>query len=103
MWVRAAPIRQASRDHVRREWSSAGPWGLFAEPAIQDGSIGIDAAITKEWPIATRIFAFGGVALDDEDFFFIVGRFGDDFAEKVGDGGVAPEFEAGVVVGGDAL
>src|ERR1700730_14995288 len=78
-------------------------FGLFAQPAIQDGAVGIDAAVAEERPVATSVFGLRGVALDDEDFFLVVGSFGGDLAERIGDEGVAPEFEAGVAIGGFAF
>src|SRR5258708_16466974 len=87
------------------EWnrSRLGACGLFAQPAIQDGSVGVDAAIAKEWPVATSVFALGGIALDDEEFFLIVGSFGDDLAKRMGDEKIAPEFKAGVAVCGPSF
>lgn len=60
--------------------------------------VGVDAAVAEERPIASGFFALGGVALDDEDFFFVVGGFGEDAAEGIGDEGISPEFEAGIAV-----
>ncbi len=67
--------------------------------AIQDGAVGIDAAIAKERPVAASVFALRGIAFDDEDFFLVVGSFSDDLAEGIGDEGAAPEFEARIAVG----
>ena len=58
--------------------------------------IGVDAAVAKEGPVAAGFFALGGVALDDQNFLFIVGGFGEDAAEGIGDEGVSPELETGV-------
>ena len=77
--------------------------GLFAQPAIQDGAVGVDATIAEEWPVATSIFAFCGIAFDDQDLFLVLGSFGGDLAKGVGDERISPEFEAGVAVGGLAL
>jgi len=44
-----------------------------------------------------------GSHFDDEDFFLIVGRFGNDLAERIRDEGIAPELEAGIASGGFAL
>src|ERR1700724_969623 len=46
---------------------------FFVQPAVQDGLIGVDAAIAEKWPVAARFLALCGVAFDDEDFFTVVG------------------------------
>jgi len=74
--------------------------GLFAQPAIQDRTVGIDAAIAEKRPVAASVFALCGIAFDDKDFFFVVGGFGGDLAEGIGDERISPEFKAGVAVGG---
>jgi len=66
-------------------------------------AVGINAAIAKERPVAAGVFTFGGIAFDHEDFFFIVGRFGNGLAEGIGDEGIAPELEAGIAIGRFAL
>ncbi len=58
--------------------------------------IGVDAAVAEEGPVAARFFALRGVALDNENFFFVVGGFGEDAAEGIGDERISPEFETGV-------
>jgi len=58
--------------------------------------IGVDAAVAQKWPVTAGFFALGGVALDDQNFLFIVGGFGEDAAEGIGDEGVSPELETGV-------
>src|SRR5256885_4594031 len=97
-WLRDAPIQQASRNHVRMVWDRSRPWacGLFAQPAIQDWTVGVDAAVAEKGPVAPRVFAFCGVAFDDEDFFFVIRRFGGDLSEGIGDKRISPEFKTGV-------
>src|SRR5713226_1070259 len=76
---------------------------FVTEPAVEDGLIGVDAAVAEEGPIAAGFFAFGGVAFDDENFFLIVRSFSNDLPEGVGDERVAPEFQAGVAILGFAF
>src|SRR5229473_1335949 len=76
---------------------------FIAEPAVEDGLIGVDAAVAEEGPITAGFFAFGGVAFDDENFFLIVQSFSNDLPEGVGDERVAPEFQAGVAILGFAF
>ena len=45
---------------------------LFAEPAVEDGLVGIDAAVAEEGPVAPRVFAFCGIAFDDKNFLLVV-------------------------------
>src|SRR5204863_5027906 len=71
---------------------------LFAEPAVEDGLIGIDAAVAQERPVAARVFALGGVALDNENFFVVVRGFGDDLPKGVGHERIAPELQAGIAI-----
>src|SRR5437899_575393 len=67
---------------------------FFAQPTVQDWRVRVDAAVAQKGPIAARVFAFCGVALDDEDFFLVVRSFGENLAEGVGDERIAPEFQA---------
>src|SRR5215470_5061067 len=73
------------------------------EPAVEDGLVGVDAAVAEERPVTAGVFALGGIAFDDEDLFLVAGGFGNQLAERVRDKGVAPEFEAGVAVLGLAF
>src|SRR5258707_14872509 len=86
-------------------WNRSRLWACwsFAQPAIQNGAVGVDAAVAEEGPVAACVFAFCRVALDDEDFLFIVGGFGDDLAERIGDEGISPEFKTGIAIGGLAF
>jgi len=68
--------------------------GRSREKPIEDGAVCVDAAIAQERPAAADFFHDGGVAFDDERFFFIVRGFGEDAAEGIADEGCAPEFEA---------
>src|SRR5258705_82884 len=69
---------------------------FVAERAIEDGLVGINAAVAEEGPVAAGLFALSGIAFDYEDFLFVVGGFGNDLAERVGDEGIAPKVEARV-------
>jgi len=42
----------------------------FAEPAIENGLVGVNAAIAQERPIAASVFTFCRIAFNDENFFF---------------------------------
>ena len=72
---------------------------LFAEPAIREWAVGVDAAIAQERPVAANVFTFCGVALDDQNFFLIVGGFGDELAERISHERIPPKFQAGVTLG----
>jgi hypothetical protein len=76
---------------------------LFAEPAIGDDGISVDAAIAEEGPIPASLFALGWIAFDDENFFLVVGSFGENLAERIGDEGIAPEFDARIALVGFAF
>src|SRR6202158_118314 len=69
---------------------------FFVQPAVQDGLISVDAAVAEKRPIAAGVLALGGIAFDDEDFFFVVGSFGDHLAEGISNKGIAPEFQSRV-------
>jgi hypothetical protein len=71
---------------------------FFAEPAIGDDGIGVDAAIAEERPISASLFALGGITLDDKNFFLVVGGFGENLAEGIGDEGIAPKLNAGIAL-----
>src|SRR4030081_3756117 len=74
---------------------SIGRSTLFvAQPAVQDGLIGVDATVAEKRPVAARVLALGGIAFGDEDFSFVVGSFGNNLAEGIGDKGIAPEFQS---------
>src|SRR6185437_5397307 len=60
-----------------------------------DGRIGVDTPVAQKRPVATRIFEQSEIDFGDENFFCIVGGFGNDAAEGIGDETAAPEFEAG--------
>ena len=67
---------------------------LFAQPAIQNGLIRVDASIAEERPVAARIFASRRIAFHDENIFLIVGCLRGDLSKGVGHKRVAPEFES---------
>src|SRR5438132_11583519 len=85
---------ESAEDTVRKEKSTL----LFAEPAVQDGLIGVDAAVAEEGPIAARVFALGGIALDDENFFLVVRSFGNHLAKGIGNERIPPEFQTRVAI-----
>src|SRR6266404_172369 len=76
---------------------------LFTQPTIQDWRVGVDAAVAQKRPIAARVFAFRGIALDDQDFFFVARSLGENLAEGIGDKRIAPEFQAGIAFFGLAF
>ncbi len=79
-----------SRGRVgRKSWRSR-------EKPIQDGAVGVDAAVAQEGPVAADFFHDGCVAFHHENLFFIVRGFGENAAERVADEGRAPEFEAAI-------
>src|SRR5712671_6603435 len=91
MCLREAPIRracgiQANRASLRQT--------LFAEPAIQDRLIGINAAVAKEWPAATRFFAFRRITFDHQNFLVFASGLRDDLTKRIGDERISPEFNS---------
>src|SRR5207245_7646848 len=77
--------------------------GLIAVPASENWLVGIDAPVAQERPVAAGFLAPGGVAFDDEDFLFIARSFGDNLTERIGDKGMAPEFQSRVTFLGFAF
>src|SRR5882724_9151013 len=59
-----------------------------------DRSIGIDAAVTQEGPVAADIFEVSQVHFAEQDLFFVMRSFGDDATKRVTKEGSSPEFEA---------
>src|SRR6058998_1527619 len=76
---------------------------FFAEPAIEDGLIGVDAAIAQEGPVPARFLALCRVAFNDEDFLFVMGSLGDNLTKRIGHKGISPEFQARVAIFGLAF
>src|SRR5439155_324781 len=76
---------------------------FIAEPAVQDGLIGVDAAVSQERPVSARVFAPGGIAFDDEDFLFVSGGFGNHLTEGIGHKGISPEFQSRIALFGFAF
>src|SRR5262249_45874228 len=72
----------------------------FAKPAVENRLIGVNAPVAEERPVAASLFGFLRVAFDDKDFFFFAPGFRCNLAKGIGDERVAPEFEAGIAVGG---
>ena len=71
---------------------------LFAEPAIGDDGISVDAAVAEKRPIPASLFALGRIALDNENFFLVVGGFRKNLAERIGDERIAPKFDARIAL-----
>ena len=61
--------------------------------------VGVDAAISKERPIAARVFALCGIAFDHENFLVLTASLRDDLAERIGDKRIPPEFDARIARG----
>src|ERR1700730_1521234 len=76
---------------------------LIAEPAIENGAVGVDTAVAEERPIAAGVFASRGIALDDQNFLLVVWSFGNHLSKRVGDERISPEFETGIAVLGLAF
>src|SRR5579871_1053521 len=100
--LRGVPIRRASGSQAR-EGKNLRKRRSFAEPAIEDGLIRVDASIAEERPVAASFFAFLWITFDDENLFLIATGLRRDLAERIGDEGVAPEFEARIAIGGVAF
>src|SRR5260370_12262007 len=67
---------------------------FVTEPAVENGRVGVDAAVAEEGPVAARLFALGGGAFARENFFFVVGSFGNEFAQGVADRKISPELQS---------
>src|SRR4029077_20173040 len=92
-WRRAAPIRRASSSRAKRgKEVCRGRASLV--PSLENRGVRVDAAVTKKGPVAASLFRNPRVAFDDEDFFLVGGAFPEDAAERIGDEGVSPEFQA---------
>src|SRR5882757_8276188 len=96
MCLREVPIRraceiQANRASLRQT--------LFAEPAIQDRLIGINATVAEEWPTATRLFAFRRITFDHQNFFVFASGLRDDLTKRIGDERISPEFDSWIARG----
>src|ERR1700758_3290833 len=61
------------------------------KPALQDGLVSVNAAVSEKGPVATLVFAFRRVAFDNQDFFFAVAGFGNYLAVWSSHEGMAPE------------
>src|SRR6266404_2688063 len=87
-------FREYTESTEKRRNSELREEGLFfAQPTIQDWRVRVDAAVAQKRPIAARVFAFRGIALNDENFFFVVRGFGENLPEGIGDKGIAPELQ----------
>src|SRR5258708_38276526 len=56
---------------------------FFVQPAVQDGLIGVDAAVAEKRPVAARVLALGGGAFHGEGFFFFPWNFRDQFGQRI--------------------
>src|SRR6185312_1425189 len=63
------------------------------DEAAGDGRIGVDTAVAQKRPVAACIFEQREIDFRDENFFCVVGGFGNDAAERISDETSAPEFE----------
>src|SRR5690349_4758280 len=71
---------------------------FFAEPAIENRLVGINAPIAQERPIAAGVFAFGRIAFNDENLLVAVGGFRNDLTERIGDKGITPKLQSGIPI-----
>src|SRR5260370_36078235 len=92
-------VRLRKRVHWKSEFNaevaeSAEKNNLFvAEPAVEDGLIGVDAAVAQKRPVAAGFFAPSRGALDDADFFLFVRRFADDLTQRIANERISPEIQ----------
>ncbi len=56
-------------------------------------TVGVDAAVAQERPVAPDFFHLLRIALDDQNLFLVVRRLGENPAERIADERSAPEFE----------
>ena len=77
---------QCSQDNIRRAISINHPAG--------DLGVAVDAAVTKERPVAADIFHCGQIDFADQNFFLVVRRFGDDAAKRIAKERASPKLEA---------
>jgi hypothetical protein len=75
-----------------KAWTS---WILILiEQAVGDGSITIDTAVAQERPVAADVFQRLQVDIADQDFFAVMGGFGQYTAKGVAEERATPEFES---------
>src|SRR5437868_3872149 len=91
----AENTRRTKKRRPKRSLSSS---LFFAEPAVQDRLIRINAAISQEGPVAASFFTLRGIALGDKNLLFAIGSFGNDLPERIRDKGIAPEFQPGIAI-----
>src|SRR6266849_3459210 len=63
------------------------------EPSLQNGGVGVNAAVAQEGPVAANILDAARVALDHKDFFLVGGGLGEHLPEWIGHEGMPPEFK----------
>src|ERR1700704_2710606 len=85
---RSAPARP-SRIAVMKCFSS-----LPIQQSAGDGSVGVDAAIAKEGPVAADVFQVVQVHFAEQNHFFVVRRFGYHAAKGIAKEGASPELES---------
>src|SRR2546425_8789438 len=64
------------------------------EQAASDGSVGVDAAVAQEGPIASSLFQVAQVNFADQDFFFVVRCFCQHLTERIAEERSSPELES---------
>src|SRR5580765_5035699 len=64
-----------------------------AEISTEDGCVGIDASVTKEGPVPSRLLDQSRIASGDQHGRFCT-RFGKDTAERITDEGMTEELES---------
>src|ERR1019366_2247564 len=92
-WRNGFPIPRASGTQVQREWKALRARASL-EPSLQDGRIGINAAVAEERPVPANLLDAAGIAFHNQDFFLVRGRFGEHLSKRIANEGMAPEFEA---------
>src|SRR5260370_30998145 len=97
-------VRLRKRVHWKSEFNaevaeSAEKNNLFvAEPAVEDGLIGVDAAVAQKRPVAACFFALSRVALHHQDFFLVVPSLLGDLSEGVRDGKICPKIHTNIPI-----
>src|SRR6266478_9878891 len=67
---------------------------FFVNHAAGDGSVGVDAAIAQEGPIAANLFQMAQVNLAKQDFFFVMRCFCQHSTERIAEERSSPELES---------
>src|SRR5436309_14152731 len=67
---------------------------FFVNHAAGDGSVGVDAAIAEEGPIAANLFQMAQVNFADQDFLFVMRCFCQNSTERIAEERSSPELES---------